>query len=396
MQSPASRCEIREVLFISFLLLAVFWGVQTTADETRLRDIDNMLQEGRNLSVEQVASLETRLTQNPKDFDARIRLLGYYGSRVNRSAQGRSARDKLEPHVLRLIEHYPGSEIFTGTYWEHAERHVLLDPNGNAHQRAAKLWMQAIKENENDAQVLGNGASFLLTYPDEESGDRDQTEALLRRAQKLDPKNPRWSMDFIWLYAHDRKTAEVLTAESKQAVLKQAFEYLEESYARTQETLKTSPLSADERRDLSQGLDVLESELSGAAFAAQDPAKAKKYATALLESARQEEQGWNYGNIIHNANLILGRIALNEGKIDQAKHHLLEAGKTPGSPQLNSFGPGLSLARELLEKGERQVVIEFLNLCAKFWKMDRGRLDTWTRQLREGEVPDFGGSARRP
>jgi len=38
---------------------------------------------------------------------------------------------------------------------------------------------------------------------------------------------------------------------------------------------------------------------------------------------------------------------LKEGKVEDAKHYLLEAGKTPGSPQLNSFGPDMSLAEEL-------------------------------------------------
>ncbi len=92
-----------------------------------------------------------------------------------------------------------------------------------------------------------------------------------------------------------------------------------------------------------------------------------KYAVALLESVHGQEKDWNYGNVIHDANLILGRVALKKGNIEKTKHYLLEAGKTPGSPQLNSFGPSFTLAHELLEKGEKITVLEYLDLIGKFW-----------------------------
>ena len=41
----------------------------------------------------------------------------------------------------------------------------------------------------------------------------------------------------------------------------------------------------------------------------------------------------------------------------------------PGSPQLNSFGPIMSLAEELLEQGEPDTVLEFFAECRKFWKL---------------------------
>ena len=114
-----------------------------------------------------------------------------------------------------------------------------------------------------------------------------------------------------------------------------------------------------------------------------------KYANALLESVQGQEGNWNYGNVIYDANIILGRVALKENNIQKAKHYLLEAGKTPGSPQLNSFGPSMGLAKELLKKGEREVVIEFFQLCAKFWEMGRNRLNDWTTMVKQGVIPDF-------
>jgi hypothetical protein len=48
------------------------------------------------------------------------------------------------------------------------------------------------------------------------------------------------------------------------------------------------------------------------------------------------------------------------GDIEEAKKQLLLAGKTPSSPQLNSFGPNMILAKELLDKGEKDTVLHYL------------------------------------
>ena len=72
---------------------------------------------------------------------------------------------------------------------------------------------------------------------------------------------------------------------------------------------------------------------------------ARKYAQDLMTLLPKFQGNWNYGNAVQDANLVLGRIALKERRIDEAKQHLLEAGKSPGSPQMNSFGPNMSLAK---------------------------------------------------
>jgi hypothetical protein len=120
--------------------------------------------------------------------------------------------------------------------------------------------------------------------------------------------------------------------------------------------------------------------------------KAKAYAQELLRLAPKYPKDWNYGNAVHKGNLALGRVALREGDIEGAKKFLLAAGRTPGSPQLNSFGPNMTLAKELLEKGERAAVLEYFQLCAAFWKMDYGKLREWSALVKEGLVPDFGAN----
>ena len=96
---------------------------------------------------------------------------------------------------------------------------------------------------------------------------------------------------------------------------------------------------------------------------------------------------WNYGNAIHDANRYLGLISLDKGELDEAAAFLVKSGKTPGSPQLDSFGPELDLANFLLQKGRSEEVKIYLNDIKSFWDMDRGLIDKWVGQIQNGETP---------
>jgi hypothetical protein len=119
---------------------------------------------------------------------------------------------------------------------------------------------------------------------------------------------------------------------------------------------------------------------------------------ALAEKYQHEDRA-SYGNAIHTSHQILGLIRLHEGNLEQAKQHLLLAGHTPGSPNLNSYGPRMPLARELLLKGQRGVVLQYLDLVAKFWapgtdakyrQLDRRNnalIRQWKTEIRGGGIP---------
>jgi len=130
------------------------------------------------------------------------------------------------------------------------------------------------------------------------------------------------------------------------------------------------------------------------AFDSGDLKKASNYAHELLDTAPQFKKDWDYGNAIHHGNCVLGRVALQQGDTKTAIHYLLESGKTKGSPQLDSFGPNMCLARELLVKGEKDAVLQYFGLCRNFWESGGDQLDEWTRQVKAGETPDFGANLR--
>jgi hypothetical protein len=120
--------------------------------------------------------------------------------------------------------------------------------------------------------------------------------------------------------------------------------------------------------------------------------EAAGHARTLLELAVDSRDDWNYGNAVHDGNVVLGRLALKEGRVSEAKERLAEAGRTPGSPQLNTFGPNMSLARDLLEAGEREAVLAYLEDSRSFWEYDDGELDLWIESIRAGRMPDFGAN----
>jgi len=136
----------------------------------------------------------------------------------------------------------------------------------------------------------------------------------------------------------------------------------------------------------------LTTKLASLALAAGETAKATTYSNWLLEQAPGWVGDWNYGNAIHVAHLVLGEVALNAGDLPEAKRQLLEAAKIPGSPQLDTFGPNMRLAQQLLAKGEREIVFQYFNLCAKFWEDSRGQLETWKAAILKGEEPKFGAN----
>lgn len=130
--------------------------------------------------------------------------------------------------------------------------------------------------------------------------------------------------------------------------------------------------------------------LATTAIKNKDYSSAEKYASRLLSLAKEMKSNWNYGNAIHDGNMVMGLIALENNNINQAKELLLKAGKAPSSPQLSSFGPNMLLADALLVHGESGVVIDYLRLLEKTWTLDEGKLESWIAAIKGGGKPDFG------
>jgi hypothetical protein len=50
------------------------------------------------------------------------------------------------------------------------------------------------------------------------------------------------------------------------------------------------------------------------------------------------------------------------------------------------------LAKELLERGETEVVLEYFELCKKFWASPHRKLEQWAEDVKSNRIPQFGGN----
>ena len=126
-----------------------------------------------------------------------------------------------------------------------------------------------------------------------------------------------------------------------------------------------------------------------AAFRLGQHANAEDFAQQCLTLAPQFVRTWNHGNAIHFGHTTLGLLALERGDVGLAMEELQRAGATPGSPQLNSFGPTMQLARALLARGQPAAVLQYLQQCRSFWRLGGVWLDLWEAKVRSGGVPNF-------
>jgi len=93
---------------------------------------------------------------------------------------------------------------------------------------------------------------------------------------------------------------------------------------------------------------------------------ARRFAEELERLIPKYRGDWNQRNAIQATNVVFGRLDLKKGHLDEAKRPLLNAARCPGSPQMKTFGPNLSLARDPLRKREKNVVLEYLEYAESF------------------------------
>ena len=338
---------------------------------------------GMNLTAEEAEALEERLERNPNDLQARSQLIVYY---FTKSHVDPAARRTHSQHVLWLIRNAPQADVLGSP---HAQIQPFFD--ADSYNAGKSAWLSHMEREPTSVTFVGNAANFFSPIQ-----DRQLVVETLQKAQSLDPQNFHWPTLLGHQYLRDALFAEQLgNLEMPEGLadddLPRGLADLFDQAPSEGPSSAVLALAQFERAYELADSDIERTQalvpLAKTAFEAERYDDARTYATKMLDNLTT---GWDEGNQLHHGNLILGRVALVEDDVEQAKYHLLEAGKVSGSPQLGSFGPNMRLAAELLERGERDVVLEYFELCSNFWPRDK--LKDWAALVEAGRTPDFGGN----
>ncbi len=348
---------LRDAVVIAATLIATC----VVTDDAFATDVLTLLQEGAQLSTEEVEALEAHLESDPQDLSTRARLLGYYGD-LSRYSEP-SSRIRLRPLLTWVIRNEPKSQLLGPLDSQMLELDPYFDAAG--YREGKQAYLEHLEKQPNDLILLQRIAEFVNIE------DQDLAIELLQKAQSIDSSNPDILRDLAFMYylgILDR------SGETNVDSARKSLEFYEKSY-------------------LFSGYDVSDGSLTYAAEAALSAAefeKAQDFANLMLN---KNEPGWNHGNYVHYGNIVLGRIALAQGDIGGAASYLEVAGSTSGSPQLDTFGPDFKLARGLLEHGEKESVLRYFDLCERFWESGQDQLKQWKVLVRAGIIPtshDFG------
>jgi beta-lactamase regulating signal transducer with metallopeptidase domain len=360
--------------------------------------------------------LEADVKAHPEHADQLLELLDYYQSKNDLNA--------LNALTLWFIEYRPGmrQNWSARPAWDR-----VWDQNG--FERGRQLWTAQLKKSLDSPFVYMNAAEFLS------GNDNPQAEQILLDGQRKFPNAAiHWEVflarHYAWALTGQRgqlleremadlrnyesdapaqdayaqqvrqtllasKDTELLTRTAEQ--LQANRPNLEFSRALVERVLSIDPASRFghlQRYSLQQSAVQLRAKTDPGSLSDADrmvllesqlnhqEAKARE----LLLLASHNAADPNYGTAIFLANITLGGSALNRGDKAAAIQYLLAASEAPPTEFLRYHKLDMSLAQALVEAGQRESVITFLDRCAKFNSESR-QLAEWIIQLREGLSP---------
>ena len=176
---------------------------------------------------------------------------------------------------------------------------AYTDPAVYAHNKAQ--WLARVAARPESVDVLEGAADFFLIV------DRPLALDLLEQARGLEPDNPKWVQKLAFVHRMNASSGDMGEASL-------ALSLMEQAYA----------------MDPNRG--TVLTDLPAIAFDAGDLDKARTFAERLLKQAGSDRRNLSYGDAVHKGNLVLGRIAIRQGRLADAVTFLRASGETPGSP----------------------------------------------------------------
>ncbi len=295
--------------------------------------------------LHEIRRLEEKLRSDHTDVIARSTLLGFYSVSKLEQATGVWCT-----HAEWIIKNCPDEPL---------ARWILPVPDGisaNQFEELKECFLQKVKRNPKNANVAGHAAYFVWLR------DLQLTKKLLKRAKRQAPDNYQWSSDLVSFYAYEAR----LNNDTKLAA--KAFK-LGEKFIRKFEKIAHHRLPVF----------LVITRLCELALRIDDLKRCKNYIRVLKDADFEFLSPYK-------KHCYRGLLALKVGNRERAKSQLLKFASKRG--HLGDF----RLANQLLELGEVQTVVEYLEICVKEPRNESHEkvVTQWIKQLQKGQKVSLG------
>ena len=261
---------------------------------------------------------------------------------------------------------------------------VLIDPafSPEGFRAVETEWLQLLSDNPYDAEVARGAANFFCV------SNRSRSMEILRRIIDVDPNQGEVWTD-LGRYSADPIERLVFFQEARRRGSTQSNllvwigrTAIDAGEFATAEAAGCELLALVDSTRAEYGDKLDWQEKSNAIWArAFDATGEREAATRLVRAISDQAYHKHWGHTV------LGYVALHRDDVKAALDHLQESGKVVSDPRLSSYGPSLTLAKELCLRGEWSGVAEYLRACESFWEDER--LPLWRNMVEDRKLPDF-------
>ncbi|HLM03095.1 MAG TPA: hypothetical protein VK400_18735 [Pyrinomonadaceae bacterium] len=317
--------------------------------------------------------------QTDADVNIRIELIEYYERK-----ETPAAKTATQEHRLWLVRNRPEKMYYRELGWWTSEE----DAKNPDYIALKNEWLRQISLKKTNDKIRLSAAAFL------DDLDAPLAEKILREGQRLNPNLYEYSEHLIKLYEIGVEGA-ISDYESREANGKETEidAALRRVLAEGEKGLTL--ISKDEARsNTSEHFDLLV-RLTEVALDLNELKKARAFAETVLSGIRNEANEdkssccWHdTEKAIYYGSNLMGRVALREGNTAKAKEYLLASVIFDPEAEIELGDIKLDLAAELLLKGEKQVVLDYLARVEKLaTDANIKTLRRWQRMVRRNSIP---------
>lgn len=122
------------------------------------------------------------------------------------------------------------------------------------------------------------------------------------------------------------------------------------------------------------------------------PSEARSQALYLIERHESQPKNELYIFGLHDSHITIGRLFLRDGNLEKAKEALTQSLRVPTTPALQTLGPRMTLAADLLAQKEKQAVMNYLDQAEKIWTQNdtaKKKISIWRQEIAAGKIPLF-------